>query len=155
MFPLRHPGAAFRRQPSSGNAYGVGPRERHLLCLRKLFVEPRNECPMEPPSHWIRHASAGLVVWRDKEPFERPLKLYPTPLRPLVGLPQWLVPWRYILLPCMGPSLTGQFFHRQRSFSLRGRIRIFLASSAGPPRGLLASDIVTWPTCSMRLRPRM
>jgi hypothetical protein len=50
MFPLRHPRAAFRRPPSSESACGVGPREMSLPCLRKLFVEPRNECQMEPPS---------------------------------------------------------------------------------------------------------
>jgi hypothetical protein len=147
--------AAFRRPLSSGNASGVGPRETYLLCLRKLFVEPRDECSMEPPSQWIRHASAGLVVWPDKEPFERPLKLYPAPLRPLVGLPQWLVSWRSILLPCLGPSLTGQFFHRQRSSQPQRSNPHCLVSSAGPPWGLLASAILTWPTCSMHLRPRL
>jgi Reverse transcriptase (RNA-dependent DNA polymerase) len=126
-----------------------------LLCLRKLFVEPRNECPLEPPSQWIRHASAGLVVWPDIVPFERPPKLSPAPLRPLVGLPQWLVSWRSILLPCLGPSLTGQFFHRQRPSQPQRSNPHCLASSAGPPRGLLASVILTWPTCSMRLRPRL
>jgi hypothetical protein len=155
MFPLRHPGATFRRPPSSENASGVGPREMCLLCLRKLFVEQRNECPMEPPSQRIRHASAGLVVWPDKEPFEKPLKLYPAPIRPLVGLTQGLVSWRSILLPCLGPSLTGQIFHRQSSSQHQRSNPHCLVSSAGPPRGLLASAILTWPTCSMRLRPRL
>jgi hypothetical protein len=155
MFPLRHPGAAFRRPPSSESAYGVEPREMFLLCLRKLFVEPRNECPMEPPSQWMRHASVGLVVWPNKGPFARPLKLYPPPLRPLVGLPQWLVSWHSILLRCLGPSLIGQFFPRQRSFQPQRSNPHCLLSFAGLPSGLLASDIFTWPTCSMRLRPRL
>jgi hypothetical protein len=45
--------AAFRRPPSSESAYGVRPREMSLLCLRNLFVEPRNKCPMEPPCQRI------------------------------------------------------------------------------------------------------
>jgi hypothetical protein len=95
------------------------------------------------------------VVWLDKEPFARPLKLYPAPLRSLLGLPQWLVSWRSTLLQCLGPSLTGQFFHRQRSFQPKRSIPHCLDSSAGPPRGPLVSDILTWQACSMRLRPRL
>jgi hypothetical protein len=60
-----------------------------------------------------------------------------------------------LLLPCLGPSLTDQFFHRQRSFQHQRSNPHCLVSSAGPPRGLLASAILIWPTCSMRLRPRL
>jgi hypothetical protein len=60
-----------------------------------------------------------------------------------------------ILLPYLGPSLTGQFFHRQRSFQPQRSNPHSLVSSAGPPRGLLVSAILAWPTCSMRLRPRL
>jgi hypothetical protein len=67
--------------------------------------------------------------------FERPLKLYTAPLRPPVGLPQWLVSWRSILLPCLGPFLTGQFFHRQRSCQPQRSNPYTLVSTAGPPRG--------------------
>jgi hypothetical protein len=93
--------AAFRRPPSSESAYGIGPRDMALLCFRKLFVEPYNEGPIEPPSQWIRHAFAGIVVWPDKGPFARPLKIYPGLLRPLLGLPQWLAFWRSVLLQCL------------------------------------------------------
>jgi hypothetical protein len=116
MFPLRHPGVAFRRLPSSESVYGVGPRLISLLCLRNPSVEPRSECPMEPLPLWIQRATAGLVVWPDKEPFERLIMLFQAPLGPLVDPQQWLVSRRSILPQCPGPSLTGQFFNCPPSF---------------------------------------